>query len=102
MSIGQRIGIRLSEVNKSQQELAEALALSRAAISLYCSDSRKPNFSTIVKIAEFLDTNVGWLIGEKPHGVDERTRELLELWERLSAPRKKLAIDILSVMKDRK
>jgi transcriptional regulator with XRE-family HTH domain len=47
----------------TQQELADFLKVNRNAISRYESGEREPDISTLLKISEFFDVSVDYLIG---------------------------------------
>lgn len=49
----------------SQAELAELLGMSKAAISMYETDRREPDFETMEKIADFFNVDMNYLYGQK-------------------------------------
>lgn len=61
MSIGQRITELRKEKNISQNQLAKALAVSRQAVSKWENDQSSPDSLKMIKLAEFLDTDVEYL-----------------------------------------
>lgn len=67
MSIGERIaGLRKAR-NLSQGQLADALDISRQAVSKWENDQASPDTLKLVKLAEVLDTEVEYLAtGRKP------------------------------------
>lgn len=71
-------------INKS--DLARYLGLTRQSISLYCSGKITPELSTLIKIAEYFEVSLDYLItGDKPEhnqereelGLSEKALELL-------------------------
>ena len=62
------IGIQMVRMRKakglSQEELAEAIDSSRVMIGKYERDEMIPSIEAAKKLAEILDTTVGYLIGE--------------------------------------
>ena len=67
MSIGERISGLRREKKLSQGQLAEALDVSRQAISKWENDQSSPDTLHLVKLADVLDTEVAYLAtGVKP------------------------------------
>ena len=67
MSIGERISALRREKKLSQGQLAEALDVSRQAISKWENDQSSPDTLHLVKLADVLDTEVAYLAtGVKP------------------------------------
>lgn len=67
MSIGERIADLRKAQNISQGQLAEALDISRQAVSKWENDQACPDTLKLVKLAEVLDTEVEYLAtGRKP------------------------------------
>ncbi len=61
MSIGQRITELRNEKNISQNQLAAALGVSRQAVSKWENGQSTPDPMKIIKLAEFLGTDVEYL-----------------------------------------
>ena len=63
------------EKEMSQQELADALGISKSAINMYERGERQPNFETLESIADFFNVDIDYLLGRttkttkiiKPH-----------------------------------
>lgn len=67
MSIGERITLLRKERNLSQGQLADALEVSRQAVSKWENDQSSPDTIKLIKLAEVLDTEVEFLAtGRKP------------------------------------
>lgn len=67
MSIGERITELRKERSLSQGQLAEALEVSRQAVSKWENDQAAPDTIKLIKLAEVLDTEVEYLAtGRKP------------------------------------
>lgn len=67
MSIGERISQLRCEKNMSQGQLAQALDVSRQAISKWENDQRSPDTIHLIKLADILETEVEYLAtGRKP------------------------------------
>jgi transcriptional regulator with XRE-family HTH domain len=61
MSIGERITQLRKERNLSQGDLAKAMDVSRQAVSKWENDSSSPDTIKLIRLAEVLDTQVGYL-----------------------------------------
>lgn len=67
MSIGERITQLRTQKKLSQGQLAEALDVSRQAISKWENDQTSPDTLHLIKLADVLDTEVEFLAtGRKP------------------------------------
>lgn len=67
MSIGERITELRKTRNMSQGQLADALEVSRQAVSKWENDQTSPDTLKLIKLAEVLDTEVEYLAtGRKP------------------------------------
>lgn len=52
-----------TEKNMSQQELADALKISKSAINMYERGERQPNFETLELIADYFNVDTDYLLG---------------------------------------
>lgn len=67
MSIGERICVLRKEHSLSQGQLAQALEVSRQAVSKWETDQAAPDTIRLIKLAQVLDTEVEYLAtGRKP------------------------------------
>lgn len=67
MSIGERITLLRKQQNISQVQLAQALSVSRQAVSKWENDQTSPDTLKLIRLAELLDTDVEYLAtGRKP------------------------------------
>ncbi|CAG5081292.1 hypothetical protein CRYO30217_01584 [Parvicella tangerina] len=64
MTFGKKIAALRKELKLSQTELAKKLNTSVSVISRYERDEMTPGIDTAKKIADLLNTSVGYLIGE--------------------------------------
>lgn len=58
------INVRKS-MHKTQQEVADYLGISRQAYSNYEAGKREPDFETLLKLGEYFDCSVDYLLGTK-------------------------------------
>lgn len=69
MSIGERITELRKEQNLSQGQLADALEVSRQAVSKWENDQSSPDSLKLIKLAELLDTDIEYLTtGRRNYG----------------------------------
>lgn len=61
--LGKRIAELRKEQNLTQEELAQALKITRSALSLYELGRRDPDTDTMQKFAEFFNVSVDYLLG---------------------------------------
>lgn len=64
ISFGKKIAVIRKENGLSQTELAKKLNTSISVISRYERDEMTPSIETAKKLADLLDTTVGYLLGE--------------------------------------
>ena len=64
LSFGKRISILRKELNLSQTDLANQLNTSVSVVSRYELDKMTPSIETAKKLAQLLNTSVGYLLGE--------------------------------------
>jgi len=64
ISFGKKLGVLRKEKKMSQTDLAKKLGTSISVISRYERDEMIPSIETAKKLASFLDTSVGYLLGE--------------------------------------
>ena len=82
----------------SQQKLADAIGVSQQSINKYENHKIEPDISTLIKIADFFETSVDYLIGhtEIDHIIEEITSctlndeeiQLINRYRELSAKQK--------------
>lgn len=52
-----------NEKNMSQQELADALGISKSSINMYERGERQPNFEILEMIADYFNVDIDYLLG---------------------------------------
>lgn len=58
-----RLSYLRTKKKKTQQEMADAIGITRPAYTAYESGNRKPDYETLNKIADKLETNTDYLLG---------------------------------------
>lgn len=68
MSFGTRLTNLRKNLKLTQQELADKLGISRAALSHYEKDRRDPDSDTLIKLSDFFEVTIDYLLkGEDFH-----------------------------------
>jgi transcriptional regulator with XRE-family HTH domain len=81
---GDRIALLREKHAFTQEELANKLGISRAALSHYETSRREPDYDTMNKIATFFNVSIDYLLGRtnQPEGVlDEDIRDFVDQLE---------------------
>ena len=52
-------------LKKTQQEMADYLGISRQAYSNYETGKREPDYETLLKLGDYLDCSIDYLLGKK-------------------------------------
>ncbi len=63
MNYGERIALLRDNKQLTQQELANIVGITRAALSHYENNRRKPDYQVIRNIADYFQVSVDYLIG---------------------------------------
>lgn len=62
--LGSRIKLLREELGLKQEELAKKLSVSSSAIGMYERDAREPNNELMLKIANFFNVSLDYLLGK--------------------------------------
>ena len=62
--IGTRLKILREELGLKQEELAQKLSVSPSSIGMYETNKREPNSEIIIKIANFFNVTIDYLLGK--------------------------------------
>ncbi|WP_422122896.1 helix-turn-helix domain-containing protein [Planococcus sp. X10-3] len=64
-TIGEKIKTKRNEKRMTQQELADKIGVSYTTVSLYESNSRKPSFKALARIADVFDVSTAYFFEEE-------------------------------------
>lgn len=84
MTLGERIRYLRDKNHIEHQELAEAIEITYHALSKYETDDREPDYTTLVKIADYFEVTTDYLLGRPnietiaAHRTDDPMSELPE------------------------
>ncbi|MFB5760231.1 helix-turn-helix domain-containing protein [Paenibacillus medicaginis] len=80
---GERISALRENRKLTQEEMASQLQISRASLSHYEKNRRKPDFDTLRKIADFFQVSIDYLLGRDDDLIPAANDEILEFSENL-------------------
>ena len=93
-----------NKVNKSPSAVAEEMGFKRSVVTAW-KNGRMPRQATLQKIADYFHSEVDFLISDytlnnktpatESDGLNDELRELIDLWDKASPDRRKLALDLL-------
>lgn len=84
LSFGKRIASLRKELKMSQTDLANQLSTSVSVISRYERDEMTPSVDTAKKLAQLLNTSVGYLLGENDNAELFKSPEMLKRFRDIS------------------
>lgn len=102
----ERLSLLRTKKKKTHQEMANAIGVTRPAYTAYESGNRKPDYETLNKIVDVLETNADYLLGRtddpSPHP-SLGAKELAEFEEFINNPSHGIFFkDYLSAPEERK
>lgn len=84
LSFGKRISILRKELKLSQTDLANQLNTSVSVVSRYELDKMTPSVDTAKKLAQLLNTSVGYLLGENNNAELFKNPKMLKRFQDVS------------------
>ncbi|MBN2984001.1 MULTISPECIES: helix-turn-helix domain-containing protein [Cohnella] len=104
MTMGHRLReLRLNR-SLSQEEVARHIGITRSAYSHYEINNRQPVYETLIKLAEFFDVSLDYIIGGNPSSHPEDgtlsadSQEVLRLLKKMNQEQRKQSIGMLTDM----
>lgn len=86
------------KVNKTQEQVADEMNISRTNISKYENGDLEPNLETLIKMAEIYKISIDCILGisnKKDEILTKEEKYLLEIYKDLS-PRNKIKLELLA------
>lgn len=97
MTMGDRLRELRLKKNISQEEVARRVGITRSAYSHYEINNRQPVYETLIKLANFYEVSLDYVIGgdeSKPdYPLFSDTRELFRLLNSMDREKRKRSID---------
>lgn len=112
LSIGERIRARRTEMNYTQRTLAKALKISHVSVSQWERDDSEPTGKNLFALSKALRCSPTWILfgddereplppsEEKQQVLDERHKELIELFDALPASEQQAQLEELRTRVD--
>ncbi|EPH6761942.1 helix-turn-helix domain-containing protein [Cronobacter dublinensis] len=112
LSIGERIRARRTEMNYTQRTLAKALKISHVSVSQWERDDSEPTGKNLFALSKALRCSPTWILfgddervplppSEEKHQVlDERHKELIDLFDALPASEQQAQLEELRARVD--
>ena len=83
-----RVEVILKQKKLTQKELAEDLSLRRPTLSEWKRNGAVPAADVCIRIADYLNVSVEWLVTGKEKGLSSEERNLLRQWSYLTHQQK--------------
>ena len=72
MNTGTKIKQLREKMNLKQQDVAEAIGVTTAMVSMYENSKKKPGRDTIIKLAGFFNVDANYFMGDEIHTLTKR------------------------------
>ena len=89
-------------LKKTQQEMADYLGISRQAYSNYETGKREPDYETLLKLGEYLDCSIDYLLGKRSDPLEDADIAFYDRFRSLSEEEKEDMRDYLALMEARR
>lgn len=69
--LGERLSRLRKEMKKTQEDISKIIGITRPAYTAYERGTRNPDFDTLLKLADYFDVSVDYLLGQtdNPEGL---------------------------------
>ncbi len=94
----ENIRILRTEREKSQQDMADYLQITRQAYSYYETGKRQPDYETLLKLGEYFNISVDDLLNEDMSDRDENLVILNRNAKKLSPEKRKQLLEMAKLM----
>ena len=96
------------ELNISQQKLADEIGVSQPSINKYENHNHEPDISTLIKLANYFETSVDYIVGNthirrkfeevNEYALNEQEAALMDRYRALPASSRKVIDDLMADM----
>jgi transcriptional regulator with XRE-family HTH domain len=93
MSIGNKIKELRNEKGLNRAHLAEKLGITYHALSKYETNARQPDYSTLIRIADYFDVSLDYLLERTPHKKGNSFSQIKEIADDLPVEAQKVIED---------
>ncbi|CAI6081166.1 helix-turn-helix domain-containing protein [Cohnella sp. JJ-181] len=100
MSMGDRLRQLRLERHLSQEEVARQVGITRSAYSHYEINNRHPVYDTLIKLAQYFNVSLDYIIGgggtkRIEHPPETQEYKILELFKSMDQEQRQLSIGLL-------
>ncbi|MFM0390787.1 helix-turn-helix domain-containing protein [Paraburkholderia phytofirmans] len=99
-AVGQAIALRRAATGLSQEKVAEALGITREAVSRMETGVAVPTVVRLAELAEIFDCGIGELLTDASNRKIDQARRILELLEGLSAEKREMLMSVIKQLAD--
>lgn len=86
-------------IHKSQQVVADAVGVSQRSYAYYETGIRVVDYDTLIKLADYFNVSIDYLLGRQSPNVSPERQELLDKVQTLSEEQVKLLLNVVSQLK---
>ncbi len=96
------------EKHLSQDKLGQAIGITQQSINKYETQSTEPDISTLIKLAQYFDTSIDYLVGTTdvrhvienitPHDLNDKEAMLIDAYRAFSREERDAFISFVDVM----
>lgn len=94
------------ETNSTQQQLADYIMVSQQSVNKYENHDVEPDIETLIKIADYFDVSVDYLIGRKDwvdsselFACENNDKTIIDLCKKLNKKQKEAVINLIKSFK---
>lgn len=98
VSIGSRLKKLRNEKDLTQEKLGEMIGVVKSTISQYETNTSRPDYETLQKLADFFNVSVDYLLGREKPLISQNPREKTPL-DDLSPEAKEKALEYIEMLK---
>lgn len=99
-AVGQAIGARRAAAGLSQEKVAEALGITREAVSRMETGVAVPTVVRLAELAEIFDCGIEELLTDASNRKIDQARRILELLEGLAAEKREMLMSVIKQLAD--
>lgn len=94
MNFGERLRALIEESGLTQKEIAKRLNIAPSTMGCYVQNTREPDFSMLIRLADFFGVSVDYLLDRRTaHADTAQEDELLRIFRSLSPTQRALYIE---------
>jgi transcriptional regulator with XRE-family HTH domain len=99
-AVGQAIASRRADAGLSQEKVAEALGITREAVSRMETGVAVPTVVRLAELAEIFDCGIEELLSDASNRKIDQARRILELLEGLAVEKREMLMNVIKQLAD--